>query len=217
MAEVEVNHFVTGERKPTLTDHALAKAYYPLLIELAKAEKELTFKQFVEMAKKRYPNVEEVQNAIPVTTGRRFEFIRIYTNNEGLPDLSAWVVGQAGKNSEAYLADFDPKKEREETTKVDWDKFEGDWGKYLDELKIKTVKTKKRKQPEAEDIMSEYATTMRTKIEASIPNPKKLPYVKVVQPFRDPILEGLMEGKNVEDVFDDVIFDMTKSRSAEAL
>ena len=48
-------------------------------------------------------------------------------------------------------------------------------------------------------------------------NPKKLDYVILVKPFRDPIIEGLLDGKSVEDVFNDVIFDITKSRSVVAI
>ena len=65
--------------------------------------------------------------------------------------------------------------------------------------------------------MNDYATPLQAKISSEIPNPKKLDYVILVKPFRDPIIEGLMEGKDVEEVFNDVIFDMTKSRSAVAI
>ena len=65
-------------------------------------------------------------------------------------------------------------------------------------------------------MMLEQGTPLKAKIKAEIPNPKKLDYVILVKPFRDPIIEGLMEGKDVEDVFNDVMFDMTESRSAAA-
>jgi hypothetical protein len=32
----EVNNFLKGNRKPMQTDYVLAKAYYPLLIDIAK-------------------------------------------------------------------------------------------------------------------------------------------------------------------------------------
>jgi hypothetical protein len=89
-----------------------------MLCELAKQKKEMTFKEFVDAAKERYPNVEEVQNAIPVSTGRRFEYVRTYTTQHELPDLSAWVVSQAGTNSDDYEADFDPQVERDESSKI---------------------------------------------------------------------------------------------------
>lgn len=211
---MEENHFITGERKPTPTDAELAKCYYPILCELAKNQTELTFKKFVELAKVRYPNSEAVQNAIPVSTGRRLEYIRTYTKKHDLPDLSAWIVSQSGKHSEAFLADFNPTKEREESALVNWNDYEGEWEEFVANLIKDTIKVKRRKLKEAESIMGTYANELRNKIEAHIPNPKKLRYVTLVQPLRAPILEGLLEGKDVEDVFDDVIFDITKSMSA---
>jgi hypothetical protein len=43
---------------------------------------------------------------------------------------------------------------------------------------------------------------MRAKIEASIPNKKKLPYTLLVRPYRELILESLMEGKDIDLIFD---------------
>ena len=48
---------------------------------------------------------------------------------------------------------------------------------------------------------------MRAKIEASIPNKKNLPYTLLVRPYRELILESLMEGKDIDLVFDDIIFE----------
>lgn len=207
---MEENHFERGDRKTTDTDVALAKAYYPMLCELAKESREVTFKEFVEEAKKRYPNVEEVQNAIPVSTGRRLEFIRRYTKRNDLPDLSAWVVSQAGTNSEEYLADFDPIAEREASTQVNWEDYEGEWGDYVVELVKSTIKVKRRKEKDALTLMGEHFL----KVKDRIPNPKNRPLIEVTKHFRAGVIEGLMEGKDVEDVFNDVIFDMTESSSA---
>ena len=48
---------------------------------------------------------------------------------------------------------------------------------------------------------------MRAKIEASIPNKKKLPYALLIKPYRSLILESLMEGKDLELAFNDLIFE----------
>ena len=53
-----------------------------MLIDLAKNLQETTFQNFVENAKLKYPQSNEVQNAIPVKTGRRLEYIRIFTPRE---------------------------------------------------------------------------------------------------------------------------------------
>lgn len=207
---MEENHFLNGERNVTPTDVKLAQCYYPLLCEIAKEQKEITFKELVELAKRRYPSVEEVQNAIPVSTGRRLEFVRTYTKANDLPDLSAWVVSQAGTNSEEYNADFNPAEEREATKSVNWDDYEGDWGEYVKKLTKATIKVKRIKEKDALKLMGEHFL----KVKDRIPNPKKLPLIEVTKHFRAGVIEGLMEGKEVEEVFNDVIFDMTESRSA---
>jgi len=213
---MEVNNFLAGRRKPTPTDAVLAKCYYPMLCELAKHAQKATFKEFVDAAKKRYPNVEEVQNAIPVSTGRRFEYVRTYTNQHNLPDLSAWVVSQAGTNSDAYETDFDPQKEREESRKVNWDDYDGEWNEFVEKLTKATVQIKRRKKDEARKIMAQYAKELRAIIEANVPNPNKLKYATLVTPFADPLIESLMEGNEVEVAFDNIIFDLTQSSSASA-
>jgi len=81
----EVNNFLNNNRKPTQTDYVLAKAFYPLLIDIVKNQQEVTFQQFVENAKSQYPQIKEVQSAVPVITGRRLEYIRMFTIKENLP------------------------------------------------------------------------------------------------------------------------------------
>ena len=57
--------------------------------------------------------------------------------------------------------------------------------------------------------MADFARRMRARIEASIPNKKKLPYPRLIKPYRPLIMESLMEGKDIELVFDDIIFEPT--------
>ena len=105
---MEKNNFLKDRKKPTETDVALAIAYYPMLVEISARQEKITFDQFVQNAKARYPKDQAIQNAIAISTGRRFEFVRIFTELNEFPDLSAWVVNKAGKNSAAYSADYDP-------------------------------------------------------------------------------------------------------------
>ena len=206
--EKEVNNFLNGNRKRTKTDYVLAKAYYPLLIDIATNQQEVTFQQFVENAKSQYTQIKEVQNAIPVSTGRYLEYIRIFTITEKLPDLSAWIVSKKGTNSEAYLAEFNPVLERENTTKIDWNSYDEKWQQYLEKLNKETLILKKRTEKEALELMAKHAKLLEDKIKALVPNPQKLKYVELIEPFREPILQDLMDGKDVEDCFNDAIFDV---------
>jgi hypothetical protein len=203
-----VNHFLNGERKVTETDAALAIAYYPLLVDLAGRRRTITFKDFVDLAKTTYPDNPAVQNAIPVSTGRRLEFVRVFTAVNGLPDLSAWVTGQSGKNSAVFQRDFDPVEERRRSAEEDWSRHEAAWEAHAADLRKRAQKITPRNELEARSLMAEFAQVMRPRIEAAIPNPKKLPYVKLVMPFRETILEDLKSGLDPQDVFENVLIDM---------
>lgn len=202
-----VNNFLNGKKQVTETDAALAIAYYPLLVDLATRRRKITFKDFVELAKATYPDNPAVQNAIPVSTGRRLEFVRVFTALQGLPDLSAWVTGKSGKNSAAFQRDFDPVEERRRSAEVDWSEHQAAWEAHAGELRKRAQKITPRNELEARSLMAEFAQVMRPLIEAAIPNPKKLPYVKLVMPFRDTILEDLMSGLDPQDVFENVLID----------
>ena len=56
--------------------------------------------------------------------------------------------------------------------------------------------------------MAKHAKLLEDKIKALVPNPQKLKYFKLIEPFREPILQDLMDGKDVEESFDDAIFDV---------
>ena len=204
---MEKNNFLKDRKKPTETDLALSIAYYPMLVEISARQEKITFDQFVQNAKARYPKDQAVQNAIPVSTGRRFEFIRIFTEPNGFPDLSVWVVNKAGENSTAFNDDYDPEVERENSANTDWSLYQTEWDAHVAELKKLSIKLKRRKPDEARKLMADFARKMRAKIEASIPNKKKLPYTLLIKPYRPLIMESLMEGKDIELVFDDIIFE----------
>jgi hypothetical protein len=203
-----VNHFLNGERRVTGTDAALAIAYYPLLVDLATRRRMITFKAFVEFAQSTYPDNPAVRNAIPVSTGRRLEFVRIFTVARGLPDLSAWVTGQNGKNSSTFEKDFDPVKERKESGEVDWSHHQAAWEAHAADLRKRAQRITRRSLFEAKSMMAVVAQEMRPRIEAAIPNPGKLPYAQLVGPFRDTILQDLMSGLDAQDVFENVLIDM---------
>lgn len=203
-----VNNFLNGKKQVTETDAALAIAYYPLLVDLATHRRTITFRDFVDLAKATYPDNPAVQNAIPVSTGRRLEFVRIFTALQNLPDLSAWVTGRNGKNSSTFERDFDPARERKESAEVDWSLHQAVWDAHAAMLRKKAKHLKPRSLSEASTMMAKIAHEMRPRIEAAIPNPKKLPYVQLVGPYRDTILEDLMSGLDPQDVFENVLIDM---------
>jgi hypothetical protein len=131
MLQNEPNHFLRGERNLTLTDVMLAKFYGPILKNIAKSGQSKSYKQFLIIAKKEYSSNPVVQEAIHVTTGRRFEAFRLYLRQYNLPDLSAWVTDQKDSISLQYTKDFDPLSERSNTINYNWDLYIPDPQKAL--------------------------------------------------------------------------------------
>lgn len=74
---------------PTQVDLELALAFYAVLVEEASLRQTTTYGSLVERAKIAFPENETVQNAIPVSVGRRLDFVRTFTDQPQLPDLFA--------------------------------------------------------------------------------------------------------------------------------
>ena len=120
---IEENHFLRGERTLTLTDVKLAKKYGPILVKLATIKKEKSFRQFLNIAKKLHANDPLIADAIPVTTGRRFEAFRLYLRFYDLADPSSWITDKAGENSDAYKKDFNLAQMRFKSSNENWTPF----------------------------------------------------------------------------------------------
>ena len=73
-------------------DVQLARAYYPLLVEVAQQRQRVSYGDLVIRAKAAHPGVTVIQKAITVSTGRRLDVIRRFTSERGLPDLASVVV-----------------------------------------------------------------------------------------------------------------------------
>ena len=67
-------------KNTTDIDLLLAEIYYPILVTIAKSKGLITYKDLVDHAKKLHPNDLIVQNAIPVSTGRRLDAVRKFTS-----------------------------------------------------------------------------------------------------------------------------------------
>ena len=111
--------------------------------------------------------------------------------------MSAWIVNQAGTNSNEYLADFDPVAEREACKAVDWSEYIDSFKVHIAKLEKISIKMKRRKEAECASLIGEFYL----KIKDDLPNPRKLPQVELVKKYRPSIEENLMEGLDVETAF----------------
>jgi hypothetical protein len=174
----------------TLTDVHLASVYYPILVDLAKHKHCLTYSELVDRAKREHPDKPVVQKAIAVSTGRRLDVVRAFTDECGLPDLSALIISKGtGECGVGFTKSFDPVATREKVFSFDWTEVSSDFDGFI-QVREKAIAPRKRvTEPKALEIMSAHYLANK----ASLPNN--------VREFRSVILELIMEGFSPEAAF----------------
>lgn len=117
-------HFLKGERRLTDKDVEIAKLYGPLLKNFAKSRTTENYQDFIDTAKNVYlPQYSVMKNILPVSIGRRLECFRLYLLFNHLPDITVWLVGANGENSEKYKNDFKYRQERRNSALTHWDHY----------------------------------------------------------------------------------------------
>lgn len=180
----------------TLTDVQLASAYYPILVDLAKHKHCLTYGELVERAKGEYPGHPVVQKAIAVSTGRRLDVVRMFTNERVLPDLTSLVINKgSGECGSGFTRHFDPVAARERVFDFDWSTVTLDFDGFVKSTETAVKPRKKVKEARALELMSTYFQKHKATLPAA------------VRDRRDAIVELLMEGFSVEEAFSDALSD----------
>lgn len=178
----------------TLNDVQLASAYYPILIDLAKHKHCLTYSELVERAKKTYPTKPGVQNAIAVSTGRKLDVVRLFTNERGLPDLTCLIISKGkGECGPGFTDHFDPVAARQKVFSFDWSTVSTDFDGFIQHTTTNITPRKRIKRPAALKLMSEHYSTHKSQLPANI-----------IQ-LRDLILELLIDGFPPEEAFSQAV------------
>lgn len=183
----------------TEVDLALAKIYFPILVDMAKAKETLTYSELVEKAKALHPELELVQMAIPVSTGRRLDVVRAFTQDFECPDLSSLVVSKdSGECGSGFTRSFNPEAVRDEVFKYDWSSLKTNFDGFVSAVAEK-IKPKKRIKPEeARRLMSDYYQANKNSLPSEI------------KEFREFLIEMIMEGVSPSDAFLDCIGRISK-------
>lgn len=107
----------------TAIDLDLALAFYTVLVRRARAGAEpMTYQELVEQARAAFPDNASVQKAIPVSAGRRLDFVRAFTEQRQLPDLSALVVSKATREvGSGFNGSVAPDAARRQIAAFDWE------------------------------------------------------------------------------------------------
>lgn len=179
----------------TESDLTVASAFYPILVECARQSppRKVTYGELIALARERFPKVEAVQSAIPVSAGRRLDVVRMFLNKERLPDLTSLVVNAStGEVGEAFGAN--PERARDQVASFDWSAVATEFDLHIADLRRKVAARAKPRieRDEAKRLMSAYYREHRAKL------PKE------ITARREAIIELIQGGSTPEDAFRNV-------------
>lgn len=180
-------------RNITLNDVQLAAAYYPILVELAKHKHCLTYGELVDKAKEMYPELDYVQNAIAVSTGRKLDIVRLFTSERELPDVTSLIINKGqGECGTGFTEHFDPKSAREKVYSYDWTGVTTEFDLYIEMAERNAIPKKRRNRTVSLNLVSAFYKENKNLYPVSIKD------------FREEIIILLMEGFNEKEAFDQV-------------
>lgn len=183
----------------TETDLKLAEAFYPVLIEVAHARDTITYGELLERAKRIATDEPQVQRAIPVSTGRRLDVVRAFTQRLGYPDLTSLVINASTHEcGSGFTKSFDPVQARAQVADFDWDSAQAQFKSYLVESAQELRRARKPK-PRRIDATSA-AQAMYDYYRA---NRERLP--RDIRKFRERIIANIRQGLDVPDAFNQAI------------
>ena len=176
--------------KVTLIDVRLASAYYPILVDLARHKHCLTYGELVQRAKDEYPKNDIVQSAIPVSTGRRLDVVRMFTRERDMPDLTSLVISKgSGECGSGFRRNFDPVTAREAVFAFDWSDVSMDFDGFINHTEQAIKPRKTVSKGVALKLMSDYNLQHRSTLPADI------------RERREEIIDLIMEGFTQEEAF----------------
>lgn len=186
----------------TLTDIALAKIYFKLLVAFAKTNPgmTITYGDLVEKAKEAYPNDKFIESALAVSIGRRLDTLREFTRQHQVPDLSALVVNKITRdNGVGFTRSFDGELVRKEISQFDWNSLSEKFETFID-LEVQAYerrqsakrKPKKINEDEALEIWWNYYKERKIEIG----------YISLEQ--KNDVIRWIMEGRTPEDAWTDL-------------
>lgn len=157
---------------------------------VARRHETVTYGELVEQAKAAYPDNETVQNAIPVSVGRRLDFVRSFTGQRQLPDLSSLVVNKTtGECDIGFTRSFNPEEARASVSAFDWRSVSTEFTGAVAAARKRSAPRKKRTEAAAAQVMYEYFTANKSSLPTDI---KK---------YRPQILRLLIEGEEPSEAY----------------
>lgn len=156
---------------PTSTDLELALAFYAVLVDVARRHETLTYGQLVDQAKAAFPGNETVQNAIPVSVGRRLDFVRSFTEKRQLPDLSSLVINKAtGECGVGFTRNFNPQEARARVFAHEWQSVSTEFTGAVAAAKERSKPRRNVTEESAGQLMYAYFNAHKSSLPASVKN-----------------------------------------------
>ncbi len=179
---------------PTVTDLELALAFYAVLVEQARRHETVTYGQLVERAQAKFPSNEVVAKAIPVSVGRRLDFVRAFTRQRALPDLSSLVVNKTtGECGTGFTRSYNPEEARAKVFGHDWGAVSTEFTGAVSAARDRVKPKKALSHDQAACLMSEYYMANKATLPAS------------VRAHREEIIRLVMSGVRPQDAFTQVL------------
>ena len=128
--------------------------------------------------------------AIPVSVGRRLDFVRSFTGQRQLPDLSSLVVNKTtGECGIGFTRSFNPEEARASVFAFDWRSVSTEFTGAVAAARKRNAPRKKRTEAAAAQVMYEYFTANKSSLPTDI---KKYP---------PQILRLLIEGEEPSEAY----------------
>lgn len=184
------NHQNVKDKTVTALDIRLASAYYPILVDLARDKRCMTYGELVGSAKVMYADCSAVQKAIAVSTGRRLKVVRMFATEHGLPDITSLVINNNERECGiAYTREFDPQVARDAVFSFDWSVVKANFDGFVKATEMAITPRTKVKESQALEHMSDYYLEHQSSFPSSIRDCRYL------------IVKLIMEGFSAEEAF----------------
>lgn len=184
----------------TLLDLQSAARFYPILIQLAKQNKTVTYGELCQLTHEQYSDWEQINSIIPVRCGRVLGVIGQFLQDRNLPFLQALVLNQSKQDScgDGIEQVMDTAIARQEVFDFNWEDISGSFDLYIEQTEELVTRPKKKPQPlmswdEAHKLMFSYYKEHK----ASLP--------RQISDHRDALTRQIQDGKAAEEVFEKII------------
>jgi predicted DNA-binding ribbon-helix-helix protein len=172
----------------TEIDLELGQVYWDILVQIAKNEegRVVQYAELITIAQQKHPDNAAVQNAIPVSIGRRLDVVHWFCNKNQLPDLACLAVGKAGRPGDRYLKHTDWEAAIAAVRAFDWRDVSVRFAESMRQEKIAMIPKPRRKEQEAEEVLYAHYRVNRARYPSTFQKEARSDFLVLLQEGADP-------------------------------